>query len=176
MSYLALYRKYRSKTFDEIVGQKHITQSLINQIKNDEVGHAYLFTGTRGTGKTSIAKIFAKAINCLSPVNGSPCGKCAACQALNDMGSVDIFEIDAASNNRVDEIRELRERSVFLHLCRLPTPKEKIRRSLKSICAQSVSASMNCGVRRSMRLRYSKTKRFSPVTELRRRPFSVPSF
>lgn len=110
MSYLALYRKYRSKTFDEIVGQKHITQSLINQIKNDEVGHAYLFTGTRGTGKTSIAKIFAKAINCLRPVNGSPCGKCAACQALSDMGSVDIFEIDAASNNRVDEIRELRER------------------------------------------------------------------
>lgn len=110
MSYLALYRKYRSKTFDEIVGQKHITQSLINQIKNDEVGHAYLFTGTRGTGKTSIAKIFAKAINCLSPVNGSPCGKCAACQALSDIGSVDIFEIDAASNNRVDEIRELRER------------------------------------------------------------------
>lgn len=110
MSYLALYRKYRSKTFDEIVGQKHITQSLINQIKNDEVGHAYLFTGTRGTGKTSIAKIFAKAINCLSPVNGSPCGKCQACRALNDAGSVDIFEIDAASNNRVDEIRELRER------------------------------------------------------------------
>lgn len=110
MSYLALYRKYRSKTFDEIVGQKHITQSLINQIKNDEVGHAYLFTGTRGTGKTSIAKIFAKAINCLSPVNGSPCGKCQACKALNDAGSVDIFEIDAASNNRVDEIRELRER------------------------------------------------------------------
>ena len=110
MSYLALYRKYRSKTFDEIVGQKHITQSLINQIKNDEVGHAYLFTGTRGTGKTSIAKIFAKAINCLSPINGSPCGKCVACQALSDLGSVDIFEIDAASNNRVDEIRELRER------------------------------------------------------------------
>lgn len=110
MSYLALYRKYRSKTFDEIVGQKHITQSLINQIKNGEVGHAYLFTGTRGTGKTSIAKIFAKAINCLSPVNGSPCGKCECCKALSDSGSVDIFEIDAASNNRVDEIRELRER------------------------------------------------------------------
>lgn len=110
MSYLALYRKYRSKTFDEIVGQKHITQSLINQIKNNEVGHAYLFTGTRGTGKTSIAKIFAKAINCLNPVNGSPCGKCEVCKALNDAGSVDIFEIDAASNNRVDEIRELRER------------------------------------------------------------------
>ncbi len=110
MSYLALYRKYRSKTFDEIVGQKHITQSLINQIKNGEVGHAYLFTGTRGTGKTSIAKIFAKAINCLHPINGSPCGKCDTCKALSDAGSVDIFEIDAASNNRVDEIRELRER------------------------------------------------------------------
>jgi len=110
MSYLALYRKYRSKTFDEIVGQKHITQSLINQINNNQVNHAYLFTGTRGTGKTSIAKIFAKAINCLSPVNGSPCNKCSICKALNEGGSVDVMEIDAASNNRVDEIRELRER------------------------------------------------------------------
>lgn len=110
MSYLALYRKYRSKTFDEIVGQKHITQSLINQINNNQINHAYLFTGTRGTGKTSIAKIFAKAINCLSPVNGSPCNKCEICKSLNEGGSVDVMEIDAASNNRVDEIRELRER------------------------------------------------------------------
>lgn len=110
MSYLALYRKYRSKTFDEIVGQKHITQSLINQINNNQINHAYLFTGTRGTGKTSIAKIFAKAINCLHPVNGSPCNKCEICKSLNDGGSVDVMEIDAASNNRVDEIRELRER------------------------------------------------------------------
>ena len=110
MSYLALYRKYRSKTFDEIVGQKHITQSLINQINNNQVGHAYLFTGTRGTGKTSIAKIFAKAINCLTPVNGSPCNNCAVCRSLNEGGNVDVFEIDAASNNRVDEIRELREK------------------------------------------------------------------
>ena len=109
MSHLALYRKYRSKDFNEIVGQKHITQSLINQIKNNEISHAYLFTGTRGTGKTSIAKIFAKAINCTSPKNGNPCFKCDACKSLAD-GSVDIFEIDAASNNRVDEIRELRER------------------------------------------------------------------
>jgi len=109
MSYLALYRKYRSKDFDEIVGQKHITQSLINQIKNNEISHAYLFTGTRGTGKTSIAKIFAKAINCENPKNGNPCFKCDTCKSLND-GNVDIFEIDAASNNRVDEIRELRER------------------------------------------------------------------
>ena len=110
MSYTALYRKYRSQTFDEIVGQKHITQSLINQIKNDQVGHAYLFTGTRGTGKTSIAKIFAKAINCLSPINGSPCNKCENCINQNMGGNVDILEIDAASNNRVDEIRELREK------------------------------------------------------------------
>lgn len=110
MSYLALYRKYRSKTFDEIIGQKHITKSLINQIANDQVGHAYLFTGTRGTGKTSIAKIFARAINCESPVNGSPCGKCATCNALMNSVNVDILEIDAASNNRVDEIRDLREK------------------------------------------------------------------
>lgn len=110
MSYLALYRKYRSKTFEEIIGQKHITKSLINQIANDQVGHAYLFTGTRGTGKTSIAKIFARAINCESPVNGSPCGKCATCNALMNSVNVDILEIDAASNNRVDEIRDLREK------------------------------------------------------------------
>lgn len=110
MSYLALYRKYRSKTFDEILGQKHITQSLINQINNNQIGHAYLFTGTRGTGKTSIAKIFARAINCLSPKNGSPCNKCAVCKALSEGGNVDILEIDAASNNRVDEIRDLREK------------------------------------------------------------------
>ena len=110
MSYLALYRKYRSKTFEEIVGQKHITQSLINQIKNGQVGHAYLFTGTRGTGKTSIAKIFARAINCVKSTNGSPCGKCDVCKALGDNINVDILEIDAASNNRVDEIRDLRER------------------------------------------------------------------
>ena len=110
MSYLALYRKYRSKTFDEILGQKHITQSLINQINNNQVGHAYLFTGTRGTGKTSIAKIFARAINCLSPENGSPCNKCDVCKGLQDGANVDILEIDAASNNRVDEIRDLREK------------------------------------------------------------------
>lgn len=110
MSYLALYRKYRSKTFDEIIGQKHITQSLINQINNGQIGHAYLFTGTRGTGKTSIAKIFARAINCLNPKNGSPCNKCAVCKGLQDGANVDIMEIDAASNNRVDEIRDLREK------------------------------------------------------------------
>ena len=110
MSYVALYRKYRSQTFDEIVGQKHILKSLINQINNNQIGHAYLFTGTRGTGKTSIAKIFAKAINCLNPKNGNPCNKCEGCQSINSNSNVDILEIDAASNNRVDEIRELREK------------------------------------------------------------------
>ena len=82
MSYLALYRKYRPKTFDEVVDQKHITQTLINQISTDKVGHAYLFCGSRGTGKTSTAKIFARAINCEKPINGSACGECEACKSL----------------------------------------------------------------------------------------------
>ncbi len=110
MSYTALYRKYRSQTFDEIVGQKHIVTSLKNQIAFNQVGHAYLFTGTRGTGKTSIAKIFAKAINCEHPKNGNPCNKCPTCLSITNGTNVDVMEIDAASNNRVDEIRELREK------------------------------------------------------------------
>lgn len=107
--YLALYRKYRPRTFDEVVGQEHITKTLLNQIKLDKVSHAYLFTGSRGTGKTSTAKIFAKAINCLNPQNGSPCGECEVCKSL-DGTNIDVLEIDAASNNGVDEIRELREK------------------------------------------------------------------
>ncbi len=114
MSYLALYRKYRPKTFDEVIGQEHIVRALKNQIKNDEISHAYLFTGTRGTGKTSIAKIFARAINCMHPNDASPCGKCEVCQGLLDASNMDILEIDAASNNRVDEIRELRENVKYL--------------------------------------------------------------
>lgn len=110
MSYTALYRKYRSQSFDEIVGQKHIITSLTNQIKNEGVGHAYLFTGTRGTGKTSIAKIFAKAINCEHNHNGNPCNECEMCKSITAGTNVDIMEIDAASNNRVDEIRDLREK------------------------------------------------------------------
>ena len=106
--YLALYRKYRPKTFDEVVGQEHITKTLINQIKMDKISHAYLFTGSRGTGKTSSAKIFARAINCSNPVNGSPCGECEVCRGLAD-NNIDVLEIDAASNNGVDEIRDLRE-------------------------------------------------------------------
>lgn len=105
---IALYREFRPKTFDEVVGQEHITRTLQNQIKTGQTTHAYLFTGARGTGKTSCAKIFSKAINCLSPKNGSPCGECEVCKALNEVNT-DVMEIDAASNNRVDEIRDLRE-------------------------------------------------------------------
>ena len=107
--YLALYRKYRPQTFDEVVGQKHIVRTLINQIKTDKIGHAYLFCGSRGTGKTSIAKIFARAINCPNVVDGIPCGKCDTCLNLEN-NNMDILEIDAASNNGVDEIRDLREK------------------------------------------------------------------
>jgi len=107
--YLALYRKYRPQTFDEVIGQDHIVKTLINQIKTDKIGHAYLFCGSRGTGKTSTAKIFAKAINCLNPNNGSPCLKCEVCNALSG-NNIDVLEIDAASNNGVDEIRDLREK------------------------------------------------------------------
>ncbi len=110
MSYLAIYRKYRPQTFDKVIGQEHVVKTLVNQIQTGRIGHAYLFTGVRGTGKTSIAKIFAKAINCLDPVNGSPCGKCSACLALSEQSSVDVLEIDAASNNGVNEIRDLREK------------------------------------------------------------------
>lgn len=110
MAYLALYRKYRPTTFDGLIGQDHIVKTLVNQIESGRLGHAYLFTGTRGTGKTSAAKIFAKAINCLNPVNGSPCGKCACCLAISDPSNIDVIEIDAASNNGVNEIRELREK------------------------------------------------------------------
>ena len=105
----ALYRVYRPKTFEDVVGQEHIVKTLKNQIKNNNIGHAYLFSGTRGTGKTSTAKIFARAVNCLNPINEEPCNECEICiDTLND-NIMDIVEIDAASNNSVDDIRELRE-------------------------------------------------------------------
>ena len=110
MAYLALYRMFRPTTLDDVVRQEHIVTVLKNQIDTGRVGHAYLFCGPRGTGKTSIAKIFAAAINCDKPVNGSPCGKCERCLALKDPSNLDITEIDAASNNGVDEMRDLREK------------------------------------------------------------------
>ncbi len=114
MAYTSLYRKYRPDTFDNVVGQDHIVRTLKNQIANDSIGHAYIFTGTRGTGKTSVAKIFARAVNCLSPLaNGSPCGKCDNCKELLSSSNFDILEIDAASNNSVDQIRELTDKINF---------------------------------------------------------------
>ncbi len=107
MSYTALYRKFRPSTFRDVKGQDHIVTTLTNQIKTGRVGHAYLFTGTRGTGKTSIAKIFARAVNCEHPVEGSPCEECAACKAIAAGSSMNVIEIDAASNNGVDNIREI---------------------------------------------------------------------
>ena len=109
MSYMALYRKWRPDTFEEVKGQDHVVTTLKNQIINHRIGHAFLFCGTRGTGKTSIAKLFAKAVNCEHPINGSPCNECAACRAIADGSSMNVIEIDAASNNGVDNIRQIRE-------------------------------------------------------------------
>lgn len=111
--YQALYRKWRPKTFDQVVGQQHITETLKNQIISDRLSHAYLFIGTRGTGKTTCAKILAKALNCEHPENGNPCGKCPACLGIDDGSVLDVVEIDAASNNGVDNVRQLREEAVF---------------------------------------------------------------
>ena len=109
MSYQALYRKWRPDNFEDVKGQDHIVTTLKNQINADRIGHAYLFCGTRGTGKTSVAKIFAKAVNCEHPVNGSPCGECPTCKAIAAGTSMNVIEIDAASNNGVDNIREIRD-------------------------------------------------------------------
>ena len=109
MAHLSLYRQYRPDSFDKMVRQEHVVRILKNQIEKNTVGHAYLFTGPRGTGKTSVARIFARAVNCENPENGSPCGKCKTCRALSE-GALDISEIDAASNNGVNEMRDLREK------------------------------------------------------------------
>ena len=109
MSYMALYRKWRPRDFDEVRGQDAIVRTLRNQIIYQRIGHAYLFCGTRGTGKTSLAKLFAKAVNCENPENGNPCNKCPSCQAINESASMDVIEIDAASNNGVDNVREIRD-------------------------------------------------------------------
>ena len=109
MSYKALYRKWRPTSFEEVRGQDHIVKTLKNQINSGRIGHAYLFCGTRGTGKTSIAKIFARAVNCEHPVDGSPCGECSMCRQIAEGASLNVVEIDAASNNGVENIRDIRE-------------------------------------------------------------------
>lgn len=111
--YQALYRKYRPKTFDDVVGQEHITETLKKQVETGRLSHAYLFIGTRGTGKTTCAKILAKAVNCEHPVNGNPCNQCAACRGIDDGSILDVVEIDAASNNRIEDVRALRDEAVF---------------------------------------------------------------
>ena len=114
MAYTALYRKFRPTTFADVVGQEHITKTLRNQIIADRVGHAYLFNGGRGTGKTSSAKILARAINCLNPKDGEPCNECEICRGALNGSLTDIVEMDAASNNSVEDIRSIREEVNFL--------------------------------------------------------------
>ena len=111
--YQALYRKWRPQTFADVIGQKHVTDTLRAQLQSGRLSHAYLFTGTRGTGKTTCAKILARAVNCEHPVNGDPCNECAACRGILDGSVLDVTEIDAASNNGVDNIRDLRDETRY---------------------------------------------------------------
>ena len=114
MAHVALYRKWRPRTFEDVVDQSHIVQTLRHSVTDDNIAHAYLFCGTRGTGKTSLAKIFAAAINCRQPNRGDPCGTCDICTGLLDNSLMDILEIDAASNNSVDNIRRITDEVAFL--------------------------------------------------------------
>ena len=111
--YQALYRQYRPQNFDELLGQDHITTILRNQIKKDNIGHAYLFSGTRGTGKTSAAKIFSRAVSCLNPVDGNPCNQCDVCKGILNETIMDVIEMDAASNRKIEDIRDLKEKVVY---------------------------------------------------------------
>ncbi|WP_143318094.1 DNA polymerase III subunit gamma/tau [Clostridium sp. HBUAS56017] len=113
MAYTALYREWRPRNFEDVVGQEHITTTLKNQILNDRIAHAYLFCGTRGTGKTSTAKVMAKALNCLNPIDGEPCNECEMCKKINEGLAIDVTELDAASNNGIDRIRDIIDDSKY---------------------------------------------------------------
>jgi DNA polymerase-3 subunit gamma/tau len=109
MSYTALYRKWRPLVFEDVVEQEQVVKTIKNTVKSQRIAHAYLFCGTRGTGKTTMAKIFARAINCLNPIDGDPCNECEICKGILSDSVLDVIEIDAASNNSVDNIREIRD-------------------------------------------------------------------
>ena len=130
MSYTALYRKFRPQEFEDVKGQDHIVTTLKNQIKADRIGHAYLFCGTRGTGKTTIAKIFAKAVNCEHPVDGSPCGECPTCKAIAAGSSMNVIEIDAAPTMVWTIYRQIREEVEY----RRPRENTKYTLSMRFIC------------------------------------------
>ena len=111
--YLALYRKWRPKVFSDVISQEHITKTLQNQVKTGRTAHAYLFTGSRGTGKTTCSKILAKAVNCLHPVDGNPCLECEICRGIEEGSILDVVEMDAASNNSVEDVRTLRDEANY---------------------------------------------------------------
>ena len=112
-TYRALYRKWRPMIFEDVVGQEHVSETLKNSISANRISHAYLFCGTRGTGKTSTAKIFSRAVNCLNPQNGDPCNECEVCRGIIDGSILDVYEMDAASNSGIDNIREIRDEVIY---------------------------------------------------------------